>query len=86
MNDHPITADYLRKHIAEILHSLIENGDPPQAVADAAIAVGAALRQEVSGPLSAAQHLLDQARLAAMDAGLALVAQHDPKPFLKSLN
>ncbi len=72
MQDNKIILEHLRRCLADYMRELIESGEQPCHVASAAIAAGATLRLEVSGPLLAAQELLDHAKVSALDATIAL--------------
>ena len=68
VNDDKSLVQFIATSIADHLQQLLDVGENPGHVADAAIAAGASLRLKVSGPLLLSQQLTGLAKQAAMDA------------------
>ena len=68
LNDERSLMQFIATSIAGHLQQLLDAGENPGHVADAAIAAGVAMRMDVSGPLAVSQQLTGLAKQAAMNA------------------
>lgn len=86
INDEKSLVQFIASSIADHLQKLLDVGENPGHVADAAIAAGVAMRLDVSGPLAVSEQLTGLAKRAAMDAVVDWAKRDAAKQSPKNLN